>query len=357
VSIRILNITKRFGNIEAVKDVNLEIRTGEFFTLLGPSGCGKTTLLRSIAGFNRPEKGEIYFENRRVDTVAAHKRGVGMVFQNYAVFPHLSVYSNVAYGLRARKVPSGDIKIKVQKALDMVRLRGFEDRYPNQLSGGQLQRVAIARALVIQPQVLLMDEPLSNLDAKLRVEMRSEIRDLQRGMKITTLYVTHDQEEALSVSDRIAVMNLGVIEQVGKPWEIYTTPSNRFVAGFIGSTNFFEGTIAYREGDLAHVQLGGIEMKVPVASVQKEKISFAIRPEAFKLVDQVSLAEKQNFVALIGKVRKIEYLGNFIKYELELANGMNLKITSYDVPPHLLKREGETLEVVYEPQRVLIYND
>ncbi len=225
MSIRIVGVSKRFGSLEAVKNVSLEINTGEFFTLLGPSGCGKTTLLRSIAGFNQPEAGEIYFGERRIDRMSAHKRGIGMVFQNYAVFPHLTVRDNVAYGLKARKVPGQEIGPRVEKALQMVRLGGMESRLPNQLSGGQLQRVAIARALVIEPQVLLMDEPLSNLDAKLRVEMRGEIRELQRQMKITTVYVTHDQEEALSISDRIAVMNLGVVEQVGKPWEVYSTPT------------------------------------------------------------------------------------------------------------------------------------
>ena len=223
MSIRVVKVSKRFGNLEAVKNVSLEISTGEFFTLLGPSGCGKTTLLRSIAGFNQPEAGEIYFGDKRIDRMAAHKRGIGMVFQNYAVFPHLTVHDNVAYGLKARRVSAVEIEPRVERALQMVRLEGMGTRLPNQLSGGQLQRVAIARALVIEPQVLLMDEPLSNLDAKLRVEMRGEIRELQRQMKITTLYVTHDQEEALSISDRIAVLNLGVVEQVGRPWEIQHT--------------------------------------------------------------------------------------------------------------------------------------
>ena len=264
MSIRIVGVSKRFGSLEAVKNVSLEIRTGEFFTLLGPSGCGKTTLLRSIAGFNQPETGEIYFGDKRIDRMAAHKRGIGMVFQNYAVFPHLTVGDNVAYGLKARKVPSGEIGPKGKKALQMVRLGGMEDRLPNQLSGGQLQRVAIARALVIEPQVLLMDEPLSNLDAKLRVEMRGEIRELQRQMGITTVYVTHDQEEALSISDRIAVMNLGVVEQVGMPWEIYNAPVNRFVAGFIGTTNFFEGKWS---GEAGIADVEGVRMRVPATSV------------------------------------------------------------------------------------------
>ncbi|MBM4330885.1 MAG: ABC transporter ATP-binding protein [Deltaproteobacteria bacterium] len=353
MSIRISKVTKRFGHIEAVKDVSLEIKTGEFFTLLGPSGCGKTTLLRSIAGFNQPEAGEIYFGDKRVDKISAHKRGIGMVFQNYAVFPHLTVYDNVAYGLKARKMQTDEIKPRVEKALQMVRLGGLENRLPNQLSGGQLQRVAIARALVIEPQVLLMDEPLSNLDAKLRVEMRGEIRELQRQMKITTIYVTHDQEEALSISDRIAVMNYGVVEQVGRPWEVYSTPVNRFVAGFIGTTNFFEGEGTGQEG---LVRVGEVLLKVPrVIRPAGEKVFFAIRPEAFKVPEQIPDEERADLFRLQAKVAKVEYLGYMTKYDLELGKSLNAKMVSYDVLPENLRREGESLEVLYDPQRVLVY--
>ncbi len=353
MSIRIVKVTKRFGNLEAVKAVSLEINTGEFFTLLGPSGCGKTTLLRSIAGFNQPEAGEIYFGDRRIDRMAAHKRGIGMVFQNYAVFPHLTVYNNVAYGLKARGVRASEIGPRVEKALQMVRLGGMENRLPNQLSGGQLQRVAIARALVIEPQVLLMDEPLSNLDAKLRVEMRSEIRDLQRQMKITTVYVTHDQEEALSISDRIAVMNFGVVEQVGRPWEIYNTPLNRFVAGFIGTTNFFEGE---RSGKDGMVRVGDICLKVPAEMISEgQGVSFAVRPEAFKVAEQLSASERLEMFGLKAKVAKVEYLGYMTKYNLELGPNLNVKMVSYDVLPANLRKEGELLEIFYDPRRVLVY--
>ncbi|MBI5967221.1 MAG: ABC transporter ATP-binding protein, partial [Deltaproteobacteria bacterium] len=216
VGISIRGVTKRFGDLVAVDNVSLEIEKGEFFTLLGPSGCGKTTLLRCVAGFVDIQQGQIFFGDRRIDTIPTHRRGVGMVFQNYAVFPHLSVQDNVKYGLKARKVPAADQVKRVKKVLSMVHMEGLEDRLPNQLSGGQLQRVAIARVLAIEPEVLLMDEPLSNLDAKLRVETRGEIRALQQNLGITTIYVTHDQEEALSISDRIAVMNHGVICQVAK---------------------------------------------------------------------------------------------------------------------------------------------
>jgi iron(III) transport system ATP-binding protein len=356
VSIRIVNVTKKFGSVEAVKGVSLEVRTGEFFTLLGPSGCGKTTLLRSIAGFNQPDKGEIYFGERRVDKTAAHKRGIGMVFQNYAVFPHLSVADNVAYGLKARNLPAQAIVPRVEQALQMVRLSGLEDRLPNQLSGGQLQRVAIARALVIQPQVLLMDEPLSNLDAKLRVEMRSEIRALQQQMQITTIYVTHDQEEALSISDRIAVMNMGVIEQIGRPWEVYNAPVNRFVAGFIGTTNFFEGEWIAPDGEGGLVRVGQVTLRVPVAQPPRgNSVSFAIRPEAFKTKDQVPEADRTRFFCLPSAVCEVEYLGSVTKYNLELGGSLTVKMISYDVLPQHLRRKGEPLEICYDPERILIY--
>ena len=353
MSIRIAGVSKRFGSLEAVKNVSMEIQTGEFFTLLGPSGCGKTTLLRSIAGFNQPEAGEIYFGDRRIDRMAAHKRGIGMVFQNYAVFPHLTVHDNVAYGLKARKMAAPEIGPRVIKALQMVRLGGMESRLPNQLSGGQLQRVAIARALVIEPQVLLMDEPLSNLDAKLRIEMRGEIRELQRQMKITTVYVTHDQEEALSISDRIAVMNLGVVEQVGRPWEVYSTPRNRFVAGFIGTTNFFAGEWAGPEGQ---VKVGDISMRISGApGPAGGKVSFAIRPEAFKVAEQLTEEERKGMVRMPAKVVKVEYLGYMTKYDLELGTNLSAKMVAYDVLPEKLRKEGEAVELFYDPKRVLVY--
>jgi iron(III) transport system ATP-binding protein len=257
--------------------------------------------------------------------------------------------------LKARKVPVDEIRPKVARALEMVRLAGMEDRFPNQLSGGQLQRVAIARALVIEPQVLLMDEPLSNLDAKLRIEMRSEIRELQQNMKITTLYVTHDQEEALSISDSIAVMNSGVVEQIGRPWEIYNTPTNRFVAGFIGTTNFFEGTLISEQGGEGIVQVAEIKMKVSAHSpCAGKKVSFAIRPEAFKVGQEITEAERSCFLCLPGRVNKVEYLGFMTKYDLELCRGLSVKVVSYDVLPKYLKKTGETLDLFYDPQRVLI---
>ena len=236
----IKDAVKRYGDFTALKGVNLEIKQGEFFTLLGPSGCGKTTLLRMIAGFNSVDGGEICFDDKVINNLEAHKRDIGMVFQNYAIFPHLTVAENVAYGLKAKKYPKDQIPGKVEEALDLVQIKNLKDRKPNELSGGQQQRVALARAFVIEPGVLLMDEPLSNLDAKLRVQMRTVIKKLQRRLGITTIYVTHDQEEALAISDRIAVIKEGEVMQVGSPENIYKKPQNTFVAGFIGVSNFVE---------------------------------------------------------------------------------------------------------------------
>ena len=235
--ITIAGVSRTFGTVRAVDGVSLEVAEGEFFTLLGPSGCGKTTLLRMIAGFTELDGGEIRFGAERIDRLPAHVRDIGMVFQNYAVFPNLTVAGNVAYGLKARKVAAAEIERRVEEALALVQLAGYGARWPHQLSGGQLQRVAIARALVIRPRVLLFDEPLSNLDARLRVSMRTEIRELQKSLGITAIYVTHDQEEAMSVSDRIALMSAGKLEQVGVPVDIYRHPVSRFAAEFMGTTN------------------------------------------------------------------------------------------------------------------------
>lgn len=247
-SLFLKKITKSFNDFHAVKELNLEIKKGEFFTFLGPSGCGKTTTLRMIAGFYYPTTGSILFGDRDMTRVAPEKRNTGMVFQNYALFPHMTVYENVAFGLKVRKLSSTDIKKKVTEALAKVRLEPFMSRQVSQLSGGQQQRVALARSLVIEPEILLLDEPLSNLDARLRDEMRTEILRLQRDYSITTIYVTHDQVEALSMSDRIAVFNHGKCQQVGTPKEIYNHPANDFVATFIGETNLIPVKLEERNG-------------------------------------------------------------------------------------------------------------
>ena len=247
VAISIENVIKRFGKDTIINGLSLDVRPGEFFTLLGPSGCGKTTLLRMIIGFNSIEGGEIKIDGKVINNIPTNKRNMGMVFQNYAIFPHMSVRDNVAFGLKNRKVPQDQIESQVDEILKVVKIDHLKKRMPSKLSGGQQQRVALARAIVIHPEVLLMDEPLSNLDAKLRVEMRNAIKRIQQQVGITTIYVTHDQEEALAVSDRIAVMNGGVIQQIDTPKNVYQRPSNIFVSTFIGLSNIMDGRIEARD--------------------------------------------------------------------------------------------------------------
>src|SRR5256714_1295608 len=272
-------VARTFGTVRAVDNVSIAVRDGEFFTLLGPSGCGKTTLLRMVAGFCELDTGRILFGEERIDTLPPHKRNTGMVFQNYAVFPNLTVGGNVAYGLRARSVRVEESRERVERALKLVQLDGYGERWPHQLSGGQLQRVAIARAIVIEPHVLLLDEPLSNLDAKLRVEMRSEIRRLQKLLGITVLYVTHDQEEALAISDRIAVMRAGCVEQIASPRAIYEQPATPFVASFVGTTNLLDGMIGSRDGEMAEGAFAGTRMRAKIHGKVGDNVTISLRPE------------------------------------------------------------------------------
>ena len=282
VNIKIQDAVKKYGDHTIISDLSLDIREGEFFTLLGPSGCGKTTLLRMIAGFNSIEGGDFYFNDVRINDMDPAKRNIGMVFQNYAVFPNMTVEKNVAFGLKQRKLPKEEIQQKTQKFLKLMQIDQYANRMPERLSGGQQQRVALARALAMTPDVLLMDEPLSNLDAKLRVEMRSVIKEIQHSVGITTVYVTHDQEEAMAVSDRIAVMNHGDIQQVGTPKILYQRPANQFVANFIGRTNMMKAHLAVRDG-VPYLQLkAGFE--VAMDTVREEEIFdrdviASIRPE------------------------------------------------------------------------------
>lgn len=312
VSITIDHVKKAYSDNPdnpIIPDLSAKIKNGEFFTLLGPSGCGKTTLLRMIAGFNSIEGGTIAFDTNVINDIPAHKRNIGMVFQSYAVFPHLTVRKNVEYGLKIRKLPAGEIKTRVDKVLDAVKIAEYQDRLPERLSGGQQQRVALARAIVIHPQVLLMDEPLSNLDAKLRIEMRSAIRDVQKQIGITTVYVTHDQEEALAISDRIAVMKDGHIQQIGTPEEIYARPYNAFVSTFIGHSNLFYGTIK-KGADVSIVFAGGYEipMKNLSDSVQDgQKVVVSVRPEEFAPSDK----------GFECKVTASTFLGKYTNYFLE----------------------------------------
>ena len=323
VSLR--RVVKRFGNVYAAKDVELDIAKGEFFTLLGPSGCGKTTTLRMIAGFEYPDSGQVFFDEEDVTYTKPYERGTAMVFQNYALWPHMSVFDNVAYGLKVRKLPKEEIKRRVLEVLDLVGLRRLEDRYPLQLSGGQQQRVALARALVVEPKVLLLDEPLSNLDAKLRIRMREEIKKIQRTLNITTIYVTHDQEEAMSISDKVAVMNQGRILQVGTPQDIYFRPKNIFVATFIGKSTLLQGKVVKKDADRVVVDVGGearIAGKLASDSGIKEgdDAVLVIKPEDFT-VDP----PEEPYNAIEGVVEFSMFLGSFTQLRMSVAN-QNLKV-------------------------------
>ena len=336
---------KTYGDFTAVNGISLTINPGEFFTLLGPSGCGKTTLLRMIAGFNTVDGGEIRFDDKVINNVPAHKRDIGMVFQNYAIFPHLNVADNVAYGLKARHVPKAEIAPRVEEALKMVQIDQLSTRKPNELSGGQQQRVALARAFVIEPSVLLMDEPLSNLDAKLRVQMRTTIKKLQRRLGITTVYVTHDQEEALAISDRIAVMNQGNIMQIGTPEEIYRKPANPFVANFIGVSNFIDCTVVCGQGS-AEVKLpGGYNISLPVSREYSGEAILSARPE------QLFFDEK----GIPGKINMSVFLGDFIQYEVELATGQIIELNEYTKDVSEIRHDGEQVFISMNPAQVSLY--
>jgi ABC-type Fe3+/spermidine/putrescine transport system ATPase subunit len=339
--------------VRAVDDVSLEIADGEFFTLLGPSGCGKTTLLRTIAGFADLDSGQIRFGGKRIETLPPHRRNTGMVFQNYAIFPNLTVGGNVAYGLKARRVPEAQIRERVGRALKLVHLDGYGERWPHQLSGGQLQRVAIARCLVIEPEVLLLDEPLSNLDAKLRVEMRAEIRTLQQQLKITAIYVTHDQEEALAMSDRIAVMRAGRLEQVARPQDIYRAPATPFVAEFMGTTNLLSGTVAGRDGDRLRIRVGQQEFFAVGDGREGESVSFSLRPETIRLLGagETAPAGWSVFEAGLGR---IEFLGALTRLDLEIGDGAVLRVASLDVLPDALKARGRIV-AAYDPRRITVF--
>ena len=316
VGIHFEHIVKKYGENVIIPDLNLDVKEGEFFTLLGPSGCGKTTLLRMVAGFNSIEGGTIAFNGKVINDIAPNKRNIGMVFQNYAVFPHMTVRENVAFGLENRHLPKKEIKQRVDEILETVKITQYADRLPERLSGGQQQRVALARAIVIKPDVLLMDEPLSNLDAKLRIEMRNAIRQIQNSVGITTIYVTHDQEEAMAVSDRIAVMSGGVIQHVSTPKSIYQRPANQFVANFIGRSNTLKAR--YAQGAL-HFDNDYAMPYDNCGSVPAEDVLVAVRPEEFVLA-----ADGQQ--GIDATVTSSVFLGLNTTYFVELYDGTNAEI-------------------------------
>lgn len=315
VAIYAENVVKRYDKVTIIPDLSVEIKNGELFTLLGPSGCGKTTLLRMIAGFNSIEGGDIKFDGIVINEIPAHKRNIGMVFQNYAIFPHLTVKQNVEYGLKLRKIPKKEIEERVDDILKVVRIDDYKDRLPERLSGGQQQRVALARAIVIHPSVLLMDEPLSNLDAKLRIEMRSAIRDIQKEVGITTVYVTHDQEEALAISDRIAVMKDGIIQQVGKPFDIYNRPVNVFVSTFIGHSNLLKACIKLNDKNKYIEFKDGYKIQMNNLAENardNQSVIVAVRPEEFSIES----------AGIEAKIKTSTFLGKHINYEIIFNDGM-----------------------------------
>jgi iron(III) transport system ATP-binding protein len=354
--IEIQNLFKSFKDVVAVNRINLEINQGEMLTLLGPSGCGKTTTLRCIAGLEKPEEGDIVIDGKPMLSqgfVQPSKRGIGMVFQNYAVWPHMKVYNNIVYGLKLQKLSRQKIQQKAQKVLELVGLDGLEDRYPSQLSGGQQQRVALARALVGNPKVLLLDEPLSNLDAKLREELRFEIKSLVRRMGITSVYVTHDQAEAMVISDRIAVMNSGNVVQLGTAQEIYKKPANKFVADFIGTMNFIAGEVVdvMRDTNNVYVKTAFSE-KMRCTTTNSavtigQEIYASIRPEDVEVLTKPPDAAENLFK---GKIVHKAYLGNFLFFFVNI----NETMIRVQVPHQLPQEEGQELYVYLNPEKCTI---
>ncbi|MBX3751419.1 MAG: ABC transporter ATP-binding protein [Opitutaceae bacterium] len=356
ISIRIQNLTKRFGAVTALHHLDLTINPGELFFLLGPSGCGKTTLLRSMAGFYIPEEGSLFFGDEDVTRLAPHKRNTGMMFQSYALWPHMTVAENVAFGLQERKVPKDEIRTRVAEALESVHMGQYADRRPNQLSGGQQQRIALARALVIRPRCLLLDEPLSNLDAKLRLEMRTEIRRVCKEFKLTTVYVTHDQKEALSISDRMAILEGGRILQVGTPREVYKRPSHRTVANFIGETDFIPGKVLGMVDNYVTVEtpvgrfdgILGNPGKPPQVGAD---VTVSIRPECWELHRS---HQARNVVR--GRIGESVYLGEVAQYEFITGNGTKLKIFERN-PRYVDGSARGELYAIAEPEDVVVLVD
>lgn len=332
--VRLVNVSKIYqgygtdDEVRAVDDVSLTVEPGEFITLLGPSGCGKTTALRIIAGFELASFGDVYIGDRKVNDLTPDRRNTAMVFQSYALFPHLNVYDNIAYGLKIAKLPKDEVTQKVKDILDMVGLEGLENRSPSQISGGQQQRVALARALVMEPDLLLFDEPLSNLDAKLRIYMRNEIKKIQQKVGITAIYVTHDQAEAMSLSDRIIIMNAGKIAQMGTPREIYYTPNSRFVAEFIGNANFIDSEILEKVGDDSYlVEVEGTKMEVK-SSVEMdigEKCTLVLRPEAINIDTSQGI--------LSGEITRSTFMGHTQEYDVKIDTNNGLEIFIEDSNP------------------------
>lgn len=349
-AVSLKNTTKIFDQdtqnpVYAVDNINLDIKEGEFVTLLGPSGCGKTTTLRMIAGFEDISAGDIFFGTENVNQIPPNKRDCTMVFQSYALFPHLNVFDNVAYGLKLKKTPKDEIEKKIDQIFSIMGLDGYKDRMPRQLSGGQQQRIALARALVMEPGVLLFDEPLSNLDAKLRLVMRDEIRKVQKEVGITAIYVTHDQNEAMAMSDKVVVMNKGKIEQIGTPQEIYQKPKTLFVADFIGVANFVEGIVAGKNDDSMLVKVGDslISTDLNEEVVLNQKVKVVIRPESIQLSEG-----SEN----VGTVTKSVFMGQHQEYDIEFM-GQKFQITQGNPAAHHIFKEGEKVSLKFSSIHVI----
>lgn len=360
VAVHLRNIAKSFGATRVVEDVNLDIARGELFFLLGPSGCGKTTCLRIIAGFYEPDGGQVFFDDRPMAGVPPHRRNTGMVFQQYALWPHLTIAQNVSYGLDLRRLPASEKRRRVAEVLEAVHMSEHADKHPSQLSGGQQQRVALARALVIRPDLLLLDEPLSNLDAKLRLEMRGEIRRLHREFGITAIYVTHDQVEALSMADRIAVMNEGRIQQIGTPRQVYTEPANTFVAGFIGETNFLPGTVQALTGNevtvataVGAVRGHWLERNGP-APATGAPVHCSVRPESLTVM-AAGEAQHAGRNCLRARVASSTYLGCQEEFVLALDGdaGVTMKAVMHN-PGKLVREVGKEVDVLFNPADVVV---
>ncbi|ABK19167.1 ABC transporter ATP-binding protein [Syntrophobacter fumaroxidans] len=355
MNIELRDIVKRFGSLEAVSHVSLDVRDGELFTLLGPSGCGKTTILRLVGGFHNPDAGAVFFNDRDVTGIPPYERNIGMVFQNYALWPHMTIFDNVAYGLKIKKVPKGSIGERVSRALGLVNLEGLEKRYPGQLSGGQQQRVALARALVLNPDVLLLDEPLSNLDAKIRLQVRAEIRKLQKDLAITTVYVTHDQEEALTLSDRIAVIDKGKLQQVGTPWDLYERPANAFVADFIGINNLIPGQVREAAGAGEEITVGtevGIFLcRSDVRLETGDPCVICVRPETASIGETESAPEDVN--SMSGAVSFASFIGNAVRYDVEIGSGAIFRVDVQNPRNHKPYAIGEKVRVFFSTKTTL----
>lgn len=342
IALELQNLVKTFGaqnEVRAVDNINLEIHQGEFITLLGPSGCGKTTTLRLIAGFEFPTSGQVILDGQIINNIPPNKRPMSMVFQSYALFPHMSVFDNISYGLKIKRMDNDMIKERVEIVTQLMNLVGVAERMPHQLSGGQQQRVSLARALVMQPRVFLLDEPLSNLDAKLRVHMRTEIHRLQQRLGFTSVYVTHDQSEAMSLSDRIVVMNNGKIEQVGTPIEIYTKPASVFVADFIGRANFIESKVLNVSETQISFNLFGQSITIP--SVE---YSFKSGEDVYLIIRPETLQFAHDGTGIKGEVKQAEYLGSRVEYVIEIQ-GHFFSITNYNPRPDQLQREGDQISL------------